>query len=284
MPAVCWEKTRIWNWSFSIQGSERNTVKWSEKTAWYTGILLTLLLSVGKAEPADLIVSAAMSLKAPFNEIGKIFEAEHQGSRVYFNFGASGVLEKQIEGGAPVDLFASASPREMEALEKKDLIIKGSRKDFAGNSIVLIIPVSSSTSLRELKDLEKKEVKRIAVGNPSTVPAGEYAEEVLQSAGLWKTVQKKMIFAENVRQIMDYVARQETDAGMVFLSDALLAKKEVKIVWEAPDESHRPIRYVLAPVKGTAKGQLVRDFMETVFSAKGGNVLEKYGFRKVKGN
>ena len=135
------------------------------------------------------------------------------------------------------------------------------------------------------------DVERQIVANPPGKPdldnhrgAGEYAEEVLQSAGLWNTVRKKMVFAENVRQVMDYVARQETDAGLVFLSDALLGKDEVKIVWEAPDGSHRPIRYVLAPLKGTAKGQLVREFIETVLSAKGGKVLEKYGFRRVKGN
>jgi len=256
-------------------------VKWSEKTSGYMLILFTLFLSAGVAEPADLIVSTAMSLKVPFSEIGNMFEADHQGSRVYFNFGASGVLEKQIEGGAPVDLFASASSREVDTLEKKGLIIKELRRDFAGNSIVLIIPVGSSVSLSGLKDLEKKEVKRIVVGSPSTVPAGQYAEEVMRSAGLWDTLQKKLIFAENVQQAMDYVARQETDAGFVFLSDALSGKNEVKIVWKAQGESHRAIRYVIAPIKGTAKEQLVREFIETVLSAKGEKVLEKYGFRKI---
>ena len=244
-------------------------------------IIFALSMGASEAEPADLIVSAAMSLKAPFSEIGKIFEAEHKGVKVYFNFAASGALEKQIEGGAPVDLFASASPKEMDMLEKKGLIIKGLRYDFAGNSIVLIIPARSSAPLRELKDLEKMEVKRISVGNPSTVPAGQYAEEVLRSAGLWNTVQKKMIFAENVQQVIDYVARQETDAGMVFLSDALSKKDEVKVVWEAPGETHSPIRYVIAPIKNAADEQLVRDFIRLVFSKKGEGILMKHGFKKI---
>jgi len=254
-------------------------VKWSEKI--WACLLLLFLPSAAAGEAAEITVSAAMSLKAPFEEIASVFSPTRKGDRVYLNFASSGVLEKQIEGGAPVDLFASASPDEMNMLEKKGLISRALRRDFAGNSIVLITPLQLPATVRTLRDLDKKGVQRIVIGNPATVPTGKYAQEILKKAGLWSTVQEKTVFAEHVRQIMDYVSRGEADAGMVFLSDAISRKDEVKIVWEAPEDMHRPIRYVIAPVKGTANEKLVHDFMGTVLSEKGGDILKKYGFRKI---
>lgn len=262
-----------------MQGWERNTVKWSEKI-WTCLLLLSFLCST-KAEAAEITMSAAMSLKGPFEEIAKVFPATHKADKIYLNFAASGVLAKQIEGGAPVDLFASASPDEMDTLERKGLIIKALRRDFAGNSIVVITPLRPAAVVRNLRDLEKKGIQRIVIGNPATAPVGKYAEEILKKAGLWNRIQGKMIYAEHVRQIMDYVSRGEADAGMVFLSDAISRKDEVQVVWEAPEDSHRPIRYVIAPVKGSANEKLVRDFMETLSSEKGGDILQKYGFRKI---
>jgi molybdate transport system substrate-binding protein len=262
-----------------MRGWERNTVKWSEKI--WACLLLLFLLCSAKAEAAEITVSAAMSLKAPFEEIAKVFSATHKADRIYLNFAASGVLAKQIEGGAPVDLFASASPDEMDTLERKGFIISALRRDFAGNSIVVITPLRPATAVRNLKDLEKKGIQRIVIGNPATAPAGKYAEEILKKAGLWDRLQGKTVYAEHVRQIMDYVSRGEADAGMVFLSDAISRKDEVQAVWEAPEDMHRPIRYVIAPIKGTAGEKLARDFMEIALSEKGGNILRKYGFRKI---
>jgi molybdate transport system substrate-binding protein len=263
-----------------MRGWERNTVKWSEKTG--ACLLALFFLYATGAEAAEITVSAAMSLKAPFEEISKVFSSTHKGDRVYLNFASSGVLEKQIEGGAPVDLFASASTDEMDSLEKKGLIIAALRRDFTGNSIVVITPRQSPTAVQELRDLGKKEIQRIAIGNPATVPAGKYARDILKKAGQWDGLQEKMVFAEHVRQIMDYVSRREADAGMVFLSDAISRKSEVMVVWEAPEDMHRPIRYVIAPIKGTANEKLVRDFIETVVSERGENILIKYGFRKIR--
>ncbi len=254
-------------------------MRWSEKI--WACLLLLFLLCAANAEAEEITVSAAMSLKGPFEEIAKVFSATHKADMIYLNFAASGVLAKQIEGGAPVDLFASASPDEMDTLERKGIIISDLRRDFAGNSIVIITPLHPVTAVRNLKDLEKKGLQRIVIANPATAPAGKYAEEILKKAGEWNRLQGKMVYAEHVRQIMDYVSRGEADAGMVFLSDAISRKDEVKIAWEAPEDMHRPIRYVIAPVKGTANEKLVRDFMEIVSSGKGRGILKKYGFRKI---
>ena len=254
-------------------------MKWSEKI--WACLLLLFLLCSAKAEAAEITVSAAMSLKGPFEAIAKIFSENHKADRIYLNFAASGVLAKQIEGGAPVDLFASASPDEMDMLEQKGLIISVLRRDFAGNSIVIITPLRPATAVRNLKDLEKNGIQRIVIGNPATAPVGKYAEEILKKAGLWNRLQGKMVYSEHVRQIMDYVSRGEADAGMVFLSDAISGKDEVQVVWEAPEDSHRPIRYVIAPVKKSANEKLVRDFMEIALSEKGRDILKRYGFRKI---
>ncbi|MDH4232580.1 MAG: molybdate ABC transporter substrate-binding protein, partial [Nitrospirota bacterium] len=179
-------------------------MKWSEKISAF---LLLLSLPCAAAEAAEITVSAAMSLRAPFEEIANVFSKTRKGDRVCLNFASSGVLEKQIEGGAPVDLFASASPDEMDMLGQKGLIISALRRDFAGNSIVVITPLRLPAAVRTLRDLEKKGVQRIVIGNPATVPAGKYAQEILKKAGLWSAVQEKTVFAEHVRQIMDYVSR-----------------------------------------------------------------------------
>jgi molybdate transport system substrate-binding protein len=183
-------------------------VKWSEKI-WACLPLLFLLCSA-KAEAAEITVSAAMSLKGPFEEIAKVFSENHKGDRIYLNFAASGVLAKQIEGGAPVDLFTSASPDEMNTLERKGLIIRTLRRVFAGNNIAVITPLRPAAAVRNLKDLEKKEIKRIVIGNPATAPAGKYAQEILKKAELWNSIQEKTIFAEHVRQIwiMSHEGRQ----------------------------------------------------------------------------
>jgi molybdate transport system substrate-binding protein len=228
---------------------------------------------------SEIIVSAAISLTNAFEEMGTLFQERQKDAQVLFNFGASGDLARQIVGGAPVDVFASASPKDMDDLDQKDLIVKGTRKDFAGNKVVLIIPAKSGIRLTSFNDLSSGEVKRIAIGNPKTVPAGRYSEEVLTHFNLIDAVKDRLIFAENVRQVLDYVARGEVDAGMVYSTDALVRAKEVKIVAEAPRESHAPVVYPIAVVKGSTEETMAREFISVVTSKEGKRVLEKYGFR-----
>jgi molybdate transport system substrate-binding protein len=255
-------------------------VKWSDRSILFLLCLLVFLSGAERAAGSGITVSAALSLKAPFENMGRLFEAK-TGTKVTFNFGASGMLQRQIEGGAPSDIFASASPKEMDALESGGFLIKGTRSNFAGNGIVLIVPSQSRLRTKSLEDLRKKEVRRIAIGNPTTVPAGKYAEEVLKSSGLWETLKDKVVLCENVRQVMDYTARNEVDAGMVFRTDAS-AGKDVEIISEASEQSHKPVLYIIAAIKGSGHDKLAKEFISMLLSDDGRKIMKKYGFRNLK--
>lgn len=234
-----------------------------------------------KAEPSqELTVSAAASLKNVFEEIGKLFESQTKGVKVYLNFGSSGDLVKQIVGGAPVDVFASAAQREMDDLDAKKLILAGTRRPFARNEIVLAQPARSAIKIRSFEDLKKPEIKMIGVGNPATVPAGLYASETLQYFNVWKELRDKFIFGESVRQVLDYIARGEVDAGIVFLTDAKVRPSDVKVIASAPAGSHRPIVYPIAVIKGTKHEKVAREFISFVGSEQARKVLDKYGFTR----
>jgi molybdate transport system substrate-binding protein len=229
----------------------------------------------------EITVSAAMSLKNGFQEIGKVFEAKHGGVKVRFNFGASGDLIRQIEGGAPVSVFASASPREMEELESRGLIISGSRFDFASNSLVVVVPSGSSHRPGSFAGLAADRVQRIAVGNFKTSPAGRYAEEAFQSYRILPSIKDKLIFAENVRQVLDYVARREVDAGIVYATDAKLRISDVEIAAVADERSHGRIIYSLAKIKNSSDEKLAWEFMDFTLSKEGRKILGKYGFKSI---
>jgi molybdate transport system substrate-binding protein len=253
--------------------------KFTFALVYFTAFLLAAGIRAQSTSGNEIIISAAISLKNAFEEIGKTFIEKHPGTKVVFNFGASGDLARQIEAGAPVDVFASAAQKDMDDLDQKDIIIKGTREDFARNSLVLIIPTKSAIHLTSFNDLRKGGIQKIAIGNPKTVPAGRYAEEVLRHFNLWDVLKDKLIFAENVRQVLDYATRGEVDAGMVYSTDALVRAKDVKVVAEAPDQSHRPVVYPIAVVKGTKKEALARKFIAVVISKEGEKILERYGFR-----
>ncbi len=229
----------------------------------------------------EFLVSAAISLKNAFTELGAIYQKRHPGIRVNFNFGASGDLMKQIQGGAPVAVFASAAQKDMDALEEAGLLTPGSRADFAGNSMVLVQPFQATAKLAGFPDMAKPEVKKIAMGNPKTVPAGRYATEVLNYFKLADAIKDKLVLAENVRQVLDYVARGEVEAGLVYQTDAITRPQEVQVLAAAPTESHTPVVYPLALIKGVANEAAARDFVALVLSAEGQALLQKYGFKTV---
>ncbi len=226
----------------------------------------------------NVTVSAAASLKNAFEEIGKLYESKH-GGKCTFNFGASGDLARQISGGAPVDVFASAAQKDMDTVDKTEkLVADGTRQDFASNSVVLVVPAESKITITSFKDLgTNADVKKIAVGNPKTVPAGRYAEEVFTSLELVDSCKDKFVYAENVRQVLDYVARGEVDAGVVYSTDASVSKN-VKVVAGAPDKSHKPIVYPIATIKGKNEAN-ANAFIALVASPEGKAILQKYGFK-----
>ncbi|NTV35191.1 MAG: molybdate ABC transporter substrate-binding protein [Deltaproteobacteria bacterium] len=226
----------------------------------------------------ELLVSAAASLTNAFEELGKQFEAANPGVKVIFNFAASGALMQQIDKGAPVDVFASADQKTMDQAEEKNLLLAETRKDFVSNGLVLIVPKDSKLAIKGVKDLSESKIARIAMGNPETVPVGRYAQEVLSKAGLWEGLKPKLIYAENVRQALDYVSRGEVDAGFVFATDAAVAKNKVQVA--AVAEGHQPIRYPVAVIAGTKKKDLSQRFMDFLLGSQGQSILARYGFGK----
>ena len=242
-------------------------------------LVAVALMQAGPVLAAEeLTVSAAASLTNAFPEIGQVFEKQHPGSKVIFNFAASGPLLQQIAQGAPVDVFASADQKTMDQAQEKGLIVPASRKNFVSNTLVLIVPQDSKLDVSGLKDLAKPEVKRVGLGNPASVPVGRYTKEALTQAGLWEALQPKLIMGESVRQVLDYVSRGEVDAGFVFATDAAIAKGKVKTVAEV--QGHQPIVYPVALVAASQKQELGQEFLNLLASPEGMAILTKYGFGK----
>jgi molybdate transport system substrate-binding protein len=230
------------------------------------------------ANAADLTVSAAASLTDAFKEIGRAYEAQHPGTKVLLNFGASGALLQQMAKGAPVDVFASADQETMDAAVKQGLVAASERQDFVRNTLVLIAPADSRLALRTLPDLKQQAVQRIAIGNPASVPVGRYARRALESARLWSELSPKLISTQNVRQALDYVARGEADTGFVYGTDAALTKDKVKVAFDVPLDV--AITYPIAATAASANVAEARSFVAFVRAAPAQAILAKYGFLK----
>jgi molybdate transport system substrate-binding protein len=249
--------------------------------------LLVGLLLVGDLLPSadgqnrPIVVGAAISLKESFSELGGLYE-RRTGTKVTFTFGASGELERQIEAGAPVDVFASAAEKEMDELQGKHLIDQASRADFTRNSLVMVVPADSQLSIQSFSDLEKPGVTKIAIGNPKTVPAGQYAQQLLRNMQIWGKIDSRLIVAENVRQVLDYVVRGEVDAGIVYATDVRVAQGKVSVAARAAEGDYGPILYPLAVVQDSSSSIAARGFVDLVLSPEGIQILKKYGFQPVK--
>ena len=204
------------------------------------------------------------------------FEQQHPGTKVIFNFAASGPLLQQIAQGAPVDVFAAADQKTMNQAQEKGLIVSSSRKNFVSNTLVLIVPQDSKLALAGLKDLTSAAVKRVALGNPASVPVGRYTREALTKAGIWEALQPKLILGESVRQVLDYVSRGEVDAGFVFATDAAIAKGKVKPVTQV--QGHQPIVYPVAQVAASPKKAMAQKFLTFLSAPESVEILKKYGF------
>jgi molybdate transport system substrate-binding protein len=241
--------------------------------------LAALLLGAPVVRAQEVTLSVAISLKDAIEELGRGFTAAHPGVVLRYNFGASGDLQKQIEAGAPVDVFLSAAQRQMDELEKKNLIVVATRRAFARNALTVVKPADSRVDIGKAADLLEAPVGKIAVGNPKSVPAGQYAEESLRALGLWDRLQPKLVFAENVRQVLDYVARGEVDAGFVYTTDAATRAQGVKEAFRPPDDTYRPVIYPGAVVAASKQPALGRAFLDLLESPQGRTVLGRFGFQ-----
>jgi molybdate transport system substrate-binding protein len=230
------------------------------------------------ATAQQLTVSAAASLTDAFKEIAPKFETTKPGATVRFNFAASGVLLQQIVQGAPVDVFASADQDTMNRGVEQKVVATDTRRDFAANSLVLITPAQGAPAVATLANLNQADVRRIAVGKVASVPVGRYTQQALEGAQLWATLQPKLVFADNVRQVLDYVSRGEVEAGFVYRTDAELARGKVRIAMTVG--GHAPVTYPVAVVADSRQAALARDFVTFLGSAEAQAILARYGFGK----
>lgn len=220
---------------------------------------------------ADINVSAAASLTDAFTELKDKFEKRNPGDTVLLNFAASNPLLRQIQAGAPADVFASADQPTMD--KAAGAIDSATRANFASNSLVLVVPKGRKKPA-VLEDL--RQMERIAVGNPDSVPAGRYARQSLEAAGLWEELAPRYIQGENVRQVLNYVARGEVDAGFVYGTDASQMADKVDSALTAAN--HAPVTYPIAVAVTGGNRPGGEAFIKFVLSPEGQAVLAKYGF------
>jgi molybdate transport system substrate-binding protein len=240
---------------------------------------LLLMAAVSPAQAQDVTLSVAISMKEAVEELGRGFMASRPGVTLRYNFGSSGELQKQIEGGAPVDLFISAAERQMDELVKKGLVVSPSRRIFARNVLTVVKPADSKIDISKPADLLDARVTKIVIGNPKTVPAGQYSEESLRAMGIWDRLQPKLVFSENVRQALDYVARGEVDAGFVYTTDAATRGQQVKEAFRPAEDTYRPVVYPVAVVAGAKQAALAQAFLDLLVGRDGQATLARLGFQ-----
>ena len=225
---------------------------------------------------AELTVHAAASLTDAMKEIGAAYEKE-SGDKLQFNFGASNMLARQIEEGAPADLFFSADEAKMDTLEKKDLLLTGTRRSLLSNLLVIVVATDASTAPKSASDLTKPEFKKIALGEPQTVPTGIYAREYLQKLGLWDLLKEKMVPTESVRAALAAVESGNVEAGFIYKTDSLISKK-VKIAVEIPAVEGPKISYPMAVLKSSQQPERAKKLEEYLASPAARQIFEKFGF------
>ena len=250
----------------------------------FISLLLGTLLASTYAwsiESTVITVSAASSLTNVFKDITPVFERQHPAIKVQLNFASSGQLLQQIAKGAPVDVLASADQETMDWAQDNNLIKKKTRKNFASNTLVLVVPKLSNGQPKQipsgLSDLLRNNYQRIVVGLPASVPVGRYTKAVLEKYHLWSVLEPKIISAQNVRQALDYIARSEVDAGFVYATDALMSA-DVQVAFTIPTENK--ILYPIAITQASSHEKEAQQFITFVNGPAGQALLAKYGFGK----
>lgn len=243
--------------------------------------LSLLLAACSSNEPAkqganthEITVAAAADLAPAFEELGKAFEQE-TGIKTIFMFGSTGTLAKQIENGAPADLFAAANISFVEELERKGLIAPDTKALYARGRITLWTRANNPLSLNGIEDLARPDVKRVAIANPEHAPYGVAAREALQASGIWDAVKPKLILGENVRQALQFAETGNVDAAITALSLSTQSDGHWTLI---PEETHMPLDQAMAVIKGAQHEQPARRFAGFINSDRGRAVMRKYGF------
>lgn len=224
---------------------------------------------------AHLTVSVAASLREAIVDAETAYGQNYAPVDFSNNFASSGTLAEQIEQGAPVDVFLSAGSKQMNALEARGLIVSDTRRDLLSNSLVLIAPLNSR--LQDFQGLTGNSVRVIALGDPVSVPAGQYAHQALTSMHLLDKIKGKVVVGKDVRQVLTYVETGNADAGLVYATDAMISGK-VRVVATAPESSHSPIVYPAAVVKGSRNDEAARSFVDYLSSPAAQAIFAKHGF------
>jgi molybdate transport system substrate-binding protein len=246
------------------------------KTVWLAAVFFALVWTQASACGDEILVSAAASLTDVLTEISNGYRLKSKHT-VKFNFGPSSGLARQIEEGAPADVFFSADLPQMDTLDKNGRLEPGTRKNLLSNQLVIIVPADSKLAISSPKDLLKAGIKRIAVAEPSSVPVGVYTSKYLTDEGLRDQVKAKMVPVQDVRATLASVESGNVEAGFVYKTDAVVSKK-VKIVYEVPIDKGPRITYPVAIVKESKRKDAARDFMNYVQSAAAKDAFKKYGF------
>jgi molybdate transport system substrate-binding protein len=243
---------------------------------WFRSLSIAVVLwmfpLIGLAN--ELIVSAASSLTNVMNEAATQFEKSHPGVKIILNFASSGTLLRQIERGAPVDVFVSADSETMNLAVRNNLIADGSDRIFSKNKLVML--VRSDLNIADIRSLDNGSVKRIAIGHPRSVPAGRYTQKILEKAGIWERLSDKFIYAQNVRQCLDYAERGEVDVAFVYVTDSRLVQNKLRVV--PIEDASLDIQYPMAIVKTSSNTALAEEFVSFLMSEKMSELLKRNGF------
>lgn len=239
-------------------------------------IIITGCQSDKENQQKELTVSAAASLREALEEAGQKYMDDNPEIKLIYNFGGSGSLQQQISHGAPVDIFISAAEDKYNQLIAKDRIDKNHSAQLLGNELVLIVP-KEKHSIESLDDLLKTDIKRIAIGTPETVPAGQYARQTFISTGLWSRLESKIINTKDVRQVLSYVETANVDAGIVYKTDAIISDK-IKMVQISGHDLHDPIIYPAGVVSSSQNVDEAIQFFEFLRSQEAMDIFKKYGF------
>ena len=243
------------------------------------GVVLALV-STQRLNSAEVMMFAAASLTESLREIGMHYRIQTL-DEIVFNFGGSSTLARQIEEGAPADIFFSADEDQMDRLQSKGLIVSGSRRALLSNALVVIVAAQQGAKVRSPKDLGGSEIRRIALGDPRAVPIGVYARRYLEKAGLWQAVAPKVVPTENVRGALAAVESGNADASIVYRTDAL-GSKRVAVAYVIPPSETPEIRYPVCLVKGTKDSTASRKFLRYLSGAEAVKIFEKHGFTVIR--
>ncbi|WP_462411508.1 molybdate ABC transporter substrate-binding protein [Neobacillus sp. Marseille-QA0830] len=227
-------------------------------------------------QTVELTISAAASLQNTLTDIKASFEKEYPNVKISYNFGASGALQQQISQGAPVDLFFSAAEDKFQKLEQDGLIEKNNEINLLGNELVLVVPKDSNKGIKSFEDFTKAD--KVSLGTPESVPAGQYGKQTLEKLNIWNSVEGKVVYAKDVRQVLTYVETNNVDGGIIYKTDALTSNK-VNIVAAADEDTHDPIVYPVGVIKTSThpkEAQLFYDYLQKDSSMK---TFAKYGFK-----